>query len=74
MLAKSAMVEAEAAACEVAAMPAGPHVMLDQVRQAVERRANLLIAQLHAVDREAHVKAVHDEGSGSAARMPSYIP
>ena len=67
MLAKSAMVEAEAAASEVAAMPAGAHVMLDQVRRAVEQRANLLIVQLQGLDREPHVEAVHEEGTGSAA-------
>jgi serine/threonine-protein kinase HipA len=66
-LAKSALAEAEAAASEVAAMPAGAHVMLDQVRQAVEQRANLLIAQLQGLDREPHVEAVHEEGTGSAA-------
>jgi hypothetical protein len=38
-LAKSAIAEAEAAACEVAAMPAGPHEILDRTRLAVERRA-----------------------------------
>jgi len=60
MLAKSAMVEAEAAASEVAAMPAGTHVMLDQVRQAVEQRANVLIAQLQELEREPLVEAVHE--------------
>jgi serine/threonine-protein kinase HipA len=74
MLAKSAMVEVEAAASDVAAMPAGTHVMLDQVRQAVERRASLLIAQLQGLDREPHVEAVHEEGAGSAAEKMNYIP
>jgi serine/threonine-protein kinase HipA len=45
-LAKSAVAEAEAAASDVAAMPAGGHVVLDQTRQAVERRAHALLAQL----------------------------
>ena len=54
------MVEAEAAASEVAAMPAGTHVMLDQVRQAVEQRANVLIAQLQELEREPLVEAVHE--------------
>ena len=36
-LAKSALAEAEAAASEVAAMPAGTHEVLDQTREAVER-------------------------------------
>ena len=74
MLAKSAMVEVEAAASDVAAMPAGAHVMLDQVRRAVEQRANLLIAQLQGLDREPHVEAVHEEGAGSAAEKMNYIP
>jgi serine/threonine-protein kinase HipA len=45
-LAKSVIAEAEAAASEVAAMPAGHHVILDQTRQAVERRARALLTQL----------------------------
>ena len=45
-LAKSVISEAEAAQSEVAAMPAGGHEILDQTRQAVERRARTLLAQL----------------------------
>jgi serine/threonine-protein kinase HipA len=45
-LAKSALAEAEAAAAEVAAMPAGTHEVLDQTREAIERRASILLAQL----------------------------
>jgi hypothetical protein len=45
-LAKSALAEAEAAASEVAAMPAGTHEVLDQTREAVESRARILLAQL----------------------------
>jgi serine/threonine-protein kinase HipA len=41
-LAKSALAEAGAAASEVAAMPAGLHEVLDQIRQAVERRASVI--------------------------------
>jgi serine/threonine-protein kinase HipA len=48
-LAKSAIAEAEAAATEVAAMPAGHHVILDQTRVAVERRGCTLLAQLREV-------------------------
>jgi len=66
-LAKSVIVEADAAASEVAAMGAGTHVMLDQTRQAVERRANVLIAQLQELEGEPHVEAVHEEGAGCAA-------
>jgi serine/threonine-protein kinase HipA len=45
-LAKGAMAEAQAAAEEVAAMPAGPHEILEPAREAVERRACKLLAQL----------------------------
>jgi serine/threonine-protein kinase HipA len=45
-LAKSALAEAGAAASEVAAMPAGLHEVIDQIKQAVERRASVIIAQL----------------------------
>ena len=46
-LAKSVISEAEAAQSEVAAMPAGGHEILDQTRQAVERQARTVLAQLH---------------------------
>jgi serine/threonine-protein kinase HipA len=45
-LAEAALAEAPAAASEVAAMPAGSHAVLEQARQAVERRAKLILAQL----------------------------
>jgi hypothetical protein len=45
-LAKSVISEAEAAQSEVTAMPAGGHAILDQARQAVERRARTLLSQL----------------------------
>jgi hypothetical protein len=45
-LAKSVIAEAGAAESEVAAMPAGGHAILGQTRQAVERRARALLAQL----------------------------
>ena len=45
-LAKFVISEAEAAQSEVAAMPAGGHAILDQVRRAVERRASTLLSQL----------------------------
>ncbi len=50
-LAKSAVAEAEAAALEVAAMPAGNHAILDLTPQAVEIRARRLLAQLDLEDR-----------------------
>src|SRR3974377_1363554 len=42
-LAKAATAEAGAATSEVAAMPAGAHDVLGRTRQAVERRANLIL-------------------------------
>ena len=57
-LAKSAIAEAEAAAFEVAAMPADTHVILDQTRQAVERRARTLLAQLQEFGKESAVETV----------------
>jgi serine/threonine-protein kinase HipA len=51
-LAKSAFAEAAAAESEVTAMPAGGHPVLTQTRQAVERRAQLVLAQLHELGDE----------------------
>jgi serine/threonine-protein kinase HipA len=45
-LAQSAIAETGAAAAEVAAMPAGPHPILEQVQASIERRAHTLLAQL----------------------------
>jgi len=45
-LAKAAIAEAQVAASEVAAMPAGAHEVLKQTREAVERRAKLIFTQL----------------------------
>jgi len=56
-LAKSALAEAEAAACEVAAMPAGSHEILEPTRQAVEQRARTLLAQLQELGDEVAIKA-----------------
>jgi serine/threonine-protein kinase HipA len=58
-LARSATAEAEAAASEVAAMPAGPHELLEPTRQAIERRVRLLLAQLQELGNEAVRKAAH---------------
>ena len=57
-LASSAIAEAGAAECEVAHMPAGEHAMLNQTRQAIERRAHLLLE---------HLQGVRDEPAGQAA-------
>jgi len=56
-LAKSALAEAEAATSEVAAMPAGPHEVLAQTRQAVERRASVIVAQLRKLEVDPRAEA-----------------
>ena len=60
-LAKSALAEAAAAESAVFAMPAGGHAVLDQARQAIERRARALLAQLPELGDETAVKAVDEE-------------
>jgi serine/threonine-protein kinase HipA len=67
-LAKSALAEAETAAAEVAAMPAGTHAILDQTRSAVERRANALLASLQAVG-DAPVSEAVDAEDGRGGEM-----
>src|SRR5215467_5519362 len=62
-LAKSAIDEAELAASEVAAMPAGDHAILDLTRQAVERRAHQLLTQLRESEDEPAIKDI-DEQAG----------
>jgi serine/threonine-protein kinase HipA len=61
VLARAALVEAEAAASEVAAMPGGPHESLDRARLAVERRARAVLAQLQLGDRREQDAAVQQE-------------
>ncbi len=56
-LTKSAIGEAEGAADEVAAMPGGGHELLGATRQAVERRAGALQAQLQELGDEASTKS-----------------
>jgi serine/threonine-protein kinase HipA len=51
-LANSAIAEAAAAESEVTTMLAGGHPILNQTRQAVERRAQLVLEQLHEVGDE----------------------
>ncbi len=74
-LAKSAIAEAGAAESEVAAMPAGGHVILGQARQAIERRAHLLLTQLHDAGDETGTEAseggdiAQTERVGEAARQ-----
>ena len=57
-LAKLAIAESKAAASEVAAMPAGTHAILDQTREAVERRARALLAQLQELGEDSAVEIV----------------
>ena len=59
-LAKSALAEASAAASDVAAMPAGTHVILDQTRQAVERRARAILTQLQELGEDPVANAVNE--------------
>jgi serine/threonine-protein kinase HipA len=56
-LTKSAIAEAEGAAAEVASMPGGDHEILGPTRQAVERRARALQAQLQEPRDEAATKS-----------------
>jgi serine/threonine-protein kinase HipA len=63
VLAKSVIVEAGAAEAEVAAMPAGGHGILDQTRQAVERRAGEILAQLEELGGEPVAEAVDHKGA-----------
>jgi serine/threonine-protein kinase HipA len=64
-LAKFALEEAEAAASEVAAMPAGTHEVLEQAREAVERRARRLLAQLQELGGDP-VTAVDNQRNAAA--------
>jgi len=51
-LTEAAAAQAEPAAAEVAAMPAGGHVVLDQTRKAIEQRARTLLAQLEEMEED----------------------
>ena len=74
-LAKLTAAETRAAKSEVAAMPAGPHPIHSQTRQAIERRAQVLLAQLHEAGDEPDIERVEDcipasagEKSGGVSR------
>ena len=69
-LAKLAIAEAEAAASEVATMPAGPHLILDQTRQAIERRAHEILAQLQELEDKRNSKAFDDEVALCGEEVP----
>jgi hypothetical protein len=70
-LAKSAIAEAEAAASEVAAMPAGPHELLGPTRQAIERRACFLLAHLEEPGNETTIKTAHPNPGPATPTLPS---
>ena len=73
-LAKSVISEAEGAQSEVAAMPAGGHAILDQVREAVERRARTLLAQLQELGGDPVAKtAGRAEEAEEAATLVSEV-
>jgi serine/threonine-protein kinase HipA len=65
-LAKLLIAETEAAESEVAAMPAGGHAILNQTRQAVERRAHTLLAQLQELGSDAVAEAADEDGTERA--------
>jgi serine/threonine-protein kinase HipA len=69
-LAKLVLAEAELAATEVAAMPAGDHELLDQARRMVERRAHQLLAQLHELEDEPISKATDGPARKVALQLP----
>jgi serine/threonine-protein kinase HipA len=62
-LAKSVIAEAGAAESEVCTMPAGGHAILDQTRQAVERRAGVILAQLEELGGDPVAEAVDHKGA-----------
>jgi len=49
-LAQSALAEAGSAAAQVSGMPAGPHLILEEVQASVTRRAQTLLAQLDGAE------------------------
>jgi serine/threonine-protein kinase HipA len=68
-LSRAAITEAQAAASEVAAMPAGTHATIQQARQAVERRAEAIFTQLQDLDAGPEVEeAAHKANIGSAPK------
>jgi serine/threonine-protein kinase HipA len=60
-LAKSALAETEAAASDVAAMPAGSHEILEPTRLAVQRQAQGLLDRLQELSDEAAIRPVKTE-------------
>jgi serine/threonine-protein kinase HipA len=70
-LANAAIAESASAAAEVAAMPAGPHEILEPARQAIDRRAGLLLAQLQEPANGAGVKGIPSDAEGDASSVAS---
>jgi serine/threonine-protein kinase HipA len=64
-LARSAMAKAAGAAAEVAAMPGGAHEVLYQAQEAIERRANLVLAHLQEPGGEAPEESIGSAGHAS---------
>jgi serine/threonine-protein kinase HipA len=70
-LGKSAIAQADAAASEIAAMPAGGHEVLGRARQAVGRRANSILAQLQDFGGEPHKAGTGENAIGlTGAAVP----
>jgi serine/threonine-protein kinase HipA len=66
-LAQAALSEAESAAAEVGAMPAGSHPVLQAARAAVERRARRILAQLAERSAPGEGEAAHAAAPAPAA-------
>jgi serine/threonine-protein kinase HipA len=71
-LAKSAIAEADLAASEVGAMPAGDHPILALTRQAVEHRAHRLLTELRESDDEPALKSIAEQ-AGHTDEAPEAV-
>jgi serine/threonine-protein kinase HipA len=68
-LSEEALAQAEAAAAEVAAMPAGGHVILDQARHAIERRARALRRQVDETEEKGGEQCDDDSNATDDAEI-----
>ncbi len=66
-LTEAAATQVDAAAAKVAAMPAGGHVVLNQVQKAIERRALALLSQLDDLEKGSEEQTEGDGLSRGAA-------
>jgi hypothetical protein len=57
----------------VATMPAGPHTVLDQTRQAVQRRAGRLLAQLQELGEEVTTEVFDEEAASNESASQSAV-